>query len=104
MNGQPYMAGKVRDILGAVDLLAAQVPEITLEARGQACIPVLIAAILSDRITRVRLIGCPESWESISVTPWPAEEKYPLSMVIPGVLSFFDIPDLKKVIADKILQ
>lgn len=104
MNGQPYMAGKVRDILGAVDLLAAQVPEITLEARGQACIPVLIAAILSDRITRVRLIDCPESWESIAVTPWPAEEKYPLSIVIPGVLSFFDIPDLKKVIADKILQ
>lgn len=103
MLGKPYLGGKVHDILCAVELLSRHSPEIVLEARGQGCVPALIAAVLSDRVTKLRLIDCPESWESMAVSAWPAAETSPLSLMIPGVLQFFDIPDLKRAVAEKLL-
>ncbi len=103
MSGSSYMAGKVHDVLCAVELLASRGAEVTLEANGPNCLVALIAAILSDHITGIRLTDCPESWESIALTPWPEEEKFPLSMVVPGVLNVFDIADLKRAVADKML-
>lgn len=102
MFGKTYLGGKVKDILCAVEMLSEHCPHIELEGHGQGAIPALIAAVLSDKIKAVRLTDAPESWESMQTPQFPEAEKSAMSVMIPGILEFFDLPDLRKAIADKI--
>ena len=102
MASEPMIGRRVYDILCAVELLHhAGFREITLEGHGPGAIAALIAAVLSDRITGVRLTGLIESYETILKTP---VTRFPLSCMIPGILQHTDIPELKRLIAAKIIH
>ncbi len=99
MFGKPYLSGKVKDILCAAELLARNGAEIEVQANGQGTIPALIAALLSGKITSLKLMNAPDSWDSMVRTPVPG---YALSVLIPGVLAQTDLPELRKAIAEKL--
>ena len=104
MFGQSYFGGKVKDILCAVELLSQSSGNIELEAHGIGGIPALVAAVLSDKIKKIRLVDVPDSWESMVVPVMPDPEKSPMSYMIPGILEHFDLPELRSAIADKIVS
>ena len=103
MFGQSYFGGKVKDILCAVELLSQASGNIELEAHGIGGIPALVAAVLSDKIEKIRLVDVPDSWESMVAPVFPDPEKSPMSYMIPGILEFLDLPELRAAIADKII-
>ncbi|MBO4631730.1 MAG: hypothetical protein J5858_07385, partial [Lentisphaeria bacterium] len=102
MFGKTYLGGKVKDILCAVELLSGVCGNIELEGHGLGGIPALIAAVLSDKIKKIRLTDVPESWEGMIVPTLPEAEKSPMSYMIPGIMEDLDLPDLRAAIADKI--
>lgn len=104
MFGQSYLGGKVKDILCAVELLSRHAGHIELEGHGIGGIPALIAAVLSDKVNKIRLADVPDSWEGMVDPVWPAAEKSPMSYMILGILEFLDLPDLREAIADKIIS
>lgn len=104
MFGKSYFGGKVKDILCAVELLSQSSGNIELEAHGIGGIPALVAAVLSDKIKKIRLVDVPDSWESMVVPVMPDSEKSPMSYMIPGILEHFDLPELRSAIADKIVS
>ena len=103
MFGQSYFGGKVKDILCAVELLSQSSVNIEVEAHGIGGIPALVAAVLSDKIRKIRLVDVPDSWESMVVPLMPNPEKSPMSCMIGGILEFLDMPELREAIADKII-
>ena len=98
MTGLNYLGGRVKDILGAVELLSQNCPDIHLEARGQGGIPALIAAVLSDKIKSIKLVDIPESWESMLLPLIPDAEKSARACMIDGIMSYFDLADLKELV------
>lgn len=98
MRHAPILGGKVRDILCALELLKERgVKKITLMAEGQGTVPALLAAVLSDIPVALKLQNGPESWESMvrkEVTRWP------LSGMLPGILSVTDLPELRALVKD----
>ena len=104
MFGKTYLGGKVKDILCAVELLSGVCGNIELEGRGLGGIPALIAAVLSDKISRIRLKDVPDSWESMIIPACPEPELSPMSCMIPGIMQDLDLPDLRSAIANKILS
>ena len=99
MFSRPYLSGKVKDILCAVELLAKNGCEIELQAKGQGTVPALIAALFTDKISSLKLIDAPESWDAMVRRPIPG---YPLSMMPFGVLALTDLPELRRAVADKL--
>ena len=102
MFGKTILGGRVKDILSTVELLSQYSGHIELEAHGIGGIPALIAAVLSDKVRRIRLKDVPDSWESMIVPALPEPEASPMSCMIPGILRDLDLPDLRKAIAGKI--
>ena len=102
MLGQSILGGRVKDILCTVELLSQYSGHIELEGHGIGGIPALIAAVLSDKIQALRLFGTPESWESMIIPAEPDAESSPMSYMISGIMKYFDLPDLRAAIADKI--
>ena len=101
MLGQPYLGGRVRDILSAVKLMKHNGHKhIDLIAKGQGAIPALFAAVLSDDIENISLIHAPESFDSMLRT----RVTYVPQSVMPwGVLKFTDIPELIKATGAKVI-
>jgi hypothetical protein len=102
MLGEPYLAGRVRDIISAVKLMKKNNHgKVDLYAQGQGTIPALFAALLCDEIEDVTLDKAPESFDSMlrtrityvpqSVMPW-------------GVLKFTDIPELVEAVGAKVIR
>ena len=98
MFNKPYLGGKVRDILCALELLkSVGVKNITLKAEGQGTIPALIAAVMSDIPAAVELNNMPESWLSIvnkDMTLWP------MSVMARGILKVTDLDEMRKFVPD----
>lgn len=98
MFKKPYLGGKVRDILCALELLkSVGVKNITLKAEGQGTIPALIAAVMSDIPAAVELNNMPESWLSIvnkDMTLWP------MSAMAGGILKVTDLDEMRKFVPD----
>ena len=94
MFGEPVVGGKVKDILCAIELLAAcGAKKIHLEGNGLGAIPALFAAVLSGKVATLRLTNAPESYTAECrkpVTPLP------LSCIVPGILKEMDLPDIRR--------
>ena len=92
LTGHSYLGGKVRDILCTLELLAEKgASEIELKAFGQGCVPALLAAFLSSRVTSLILADGPESWDSMlreEIVRWPQ------SCMIFGILRETDLPEI----------
>ncbi len=96
--GESYPGLKVRDILSAWTLLKSKgYEEIVLCGNGQGGIPLRIAALFTGG--RVQLYGAADSWESMvkaRVTLWPQ------SCMIPGVLRITDLPEIDRLLGDRL--
>ena len=102
MLGEPYLAGRVRDIISAVKLMKQHnYGKIDLVAKGQGTIPAVFAALLCDDIDEVTFYHAPESFDSMLRT----RITYIPQAVMPwGVLKFTDMPELVKAVGAKIVK
>ena len=92
MFGESILSGKVRDVLSAIELLAASgAKKIRLEGRGLGAIPALFAAILTDKVSGLSFDRLPKSFEAEAGNP---VSLLPLSCIEPGILRVADIPEL----------
>ena len=97
MFDELYLAGKVKDILSTLALLTPVAKRIHLEAKGQGCIPALLAAVLAGpRFASVTLEDCPESYLKMIEDGFPY--RTPLSYMLPDILRKLDLPMLRKIV------
>ncbi|MBQ9337118.1 MAG: acetylxylan esterase [Lentisphaeria bacterium] len=102
MFGESLLGGRVKDILATVELLSQVCPNIELEGHGVGGIAALIAAVLSDKVRSIRLTNVPDSWEAMIVSSLPEAETSPMSFMVPGIMEYLDLPDLRSAISEKI--
>jgi len=91
MLDYPYVGQRTYDLLRVIHLLkSVGHTQIHLAGRGLGAIPATFAALLADSVTQVTLKNAPTSYGDIA-----QNERYgwPLSALIPGVLTHFDLPD-----------
>jgi dienelactone hydrolase len=102
MLDRPYVGQKTHDVLRVLDCLGSfGHSEIHLAAKGWGTIPATFAAVLSDSVTRVTLKNPLTSYQAVA----EAEEyAWPLSALVPGVLSAFDLPDCYEALKPKVLR
>ncbi len=92
MFGESILSGKVRDVLAAIELLAASgAKRIRLEGLGLGAIPALFAAVLTDKVSGLSFERLPKSFEAEANNP---VSLLPLSCIQPGILRVADIPEL----------
>jgi len=97
--GKPLVGQRVADILMLMHYIElikdlSQLP-VELNASGVNTLPAIHAALLDGRITSLNLYGGISTFKTI--LDKPAEKNW-YSYVIPGVLNYYDIPDLVNII------
>lgn len=104
MWGKPEAGKRVFDILSAVELIAANAPSdmvLTVEAHGLGCITALMAALLSHKIHKLKLVdNAANSYLEMLDDPF---SKFPLSFMVPGILKKMDLPDIRKEVEEKLI-
>lgn len=100
--GTPLLGGQVRDILAALRWAEHESnKKLRIIARGDGCIPALLAALLRGEGADVTLLAPPESVDAMLRTrvgnvPGPA---------VPwGILEFTDLPELIEAVGAKIVK
>lgn len=102
MLDRPYLGQKTLDVIRVVQWLSAQGhEEIHLVGRGWGALPATFAAVLCDEVGQVTLKNCLSSFAEVAETE---DYRWPYAIMLPGVLEHFDLPDCKKVLADKQLR
>jgi hypothetical protein len=103
MFDEPYLGGKVKDILCALALLEKVAKRIHLEAKGQGCVPALLAAtIAGTRFASVTLEDGPDSWLEMVEDGYPYRR--PLSYTLPDILRKMDLPMLRKLVKAQVIH
>ncbi len=97
--GRPIVGQRVTDILMLLHFIEADqrlsgLP-VEINASGVNTLPAIHAALFDDTISTLNLYNCLLSFRTILENP---AEKNWYSDVVPGVLNFYDIPDLIKII------
>ena len=94
LMGESYLGDRVRDVLGAIELLTAYgVKKIKLTSSGIGRIPALFAALLTSRDVQY----APDlPLSSLDSQVWDAEGTIPQSMLPVGLLKYTDFPELEK--------
>ena len=67
-----------------------------LVAQGWGTIPGALAALLVGRVRLVTLIHSPNSYAELAEAPM---QDWPFSVMLPGVLEHFDLPDVYRELA-----
>jgi len=97
--GKPLMGQRVTDLLIVLDYLKADSllnrSNVTLKASGLTALVALHAAAIDDRINRVQADKYLPSF--IDITKQVIEKNW-YSYVIPGVLRYYDVPDLVRIV------
>ncbi len=102
MLGEPALGGRVYDILRTLDFMAEYgYDRVHLAARGLGAIPAALAALLDKRVKQVTLRHAPISWSEMAETQM---QTWPLSVMLPGALEAFDLPDVYRALAKRGLQ
>lgn len=102
MLNYPYVGQKTFDILRLISWLKSLGhDEIHLAGKGLGAIPATFAALLSDSVNQVTLKNTLTSYSDVAES-----EIYncPLSIIVPGILKIFDLPDCYKALAGKNLR
>ena len=96
LMGESYLGDRVRDILGAIDLLSANgAKNIKLTCSGIGRIPALFAALLTPH----NVCYMPDlPLASLECQVWDAEGSIPQSMIPVGLLKYTDFPELEKLV------
>lgn len=96
-EGKTLLAYRAEDLLIAFDYLAkhpsVNPSRISLSATGYIGPAALHAALFGGKFERVTVTGAIESWEDVAAAPHSKDQ---LGNIVPGVLSFYDLPDLAK--------
>ncbi len=91
MLDYPYAGQRTHDLLRVIDWLRATGhEEIHLVAKGWGAIPATFAAVLHDAVTQVTLKHGLTSYSAVAET---ADYRWPLALLVPGILRRFDLPD-----------
>lgn len=102
MLDYPYIGQKTYDILRLIDWIKSMGhEEIHLVAKGWGAIPATFAALLSKPVTQVTLKNALSSYTDIAENE---EYNWPLSVLLPGVLKSFDMPDCYRNLSSKKLH
>jgi dienelactone hydrolase len=102
MLDRPYLGQRTHDVLRVLDWLGAiGYDEVHLVGKGWGAMPATFAAVLSDRVKQVTLKNALTSYQEIAESP---DYAWPLSTLVPNVLSSFDLPDCYKALQPKSLR
>ena len=98
---KPYLAGKVRDLRKTVALLREKgCKNLTIKAHGLGALVTLFALGIDSALAdKVRLTGLPTAYSDFT---GDKDVLWPQSHMIPGMLKVFDIPELCKILEEKI--
>jgi cephalosporin-C deacetylase-like acetyl esterase len=101
--GKTILGMRVDDVIRAVDYLAARpdvdAKNITVVASGHMGLVALHAAVLDSRIKHVTVDHVLESYRSLLEAPMPVDAPQD---ILPGVLEKYDVPDLVRVLGDRV--
>jgi hypothetical protein len=103
--GRPLVGQQALDVLSAVQALEGlgASPPLTVVARGAAGLWGLFGAVESDRIGALAIMGCLASYRrflSCRLPTWIQGDRES-SVVVPGALAHFDLPDLVSLLAPR---
>lgn len=102
MLDTPVAGQRTHDVLRVLDWLKSTGhSEIHLVARGWGAIPATFAAVLSDDVAQVTLKHALSSYSEIAASE---NYKWPLALLVPGVLKRFDLPDCYRALSGKKLR
>ncbi len=102
MLDRPYVGQKTFDVLRVLDWLKSiGRSDVHLVAKGWGALPGTFAAVLSDQVTQVTLKNALTSYSDMAETE---HYDWPLSAMLPDVLSHFDLPDCYRAIESKRLR
>jgi dienelactone hydrolase len=102
MLDEPLLGRRTHDLLRVIDWLASYGhTSIHLLAKGRGTVPATLAALLSREVDRVTLKEPVQSFAGIAET---ADYRCPLSYMVPGLLSRFDLPDCYRALESKQLR
>ncbi|QDT82057.1 alpha/beta hydrolase family protein [Gimesia maris] len=91
MLDDPYVGQKTFDVLRVLDWMAASGhTDIHLIGRGWGALPATFAALFSPHVKQVTLKNALTSFSDIAETE---HYEWPLSTLVPNVLTVFDMPD-----------
>jgi dienelactone hydrolase len=102
MLNRPYVGQRTYDVLRVLDWLhSIGHDEIHLVGKGWGALPATFAAVLSDRVTQVTLKNAPTSYQTMAESQ---DYDWPLAVLVPNVLSAFDLPDCYKALQGRSLR
>jgi len=102
MLDRPYIGQRTYDVLRVLDWLhSAGHQEVHLVAKGWGAVPATFAAVLSDQVAQVTLKNALTSYQEIAESP---DYSWPLSTLVPNVLSAFDLPDCYRALQNRNLR
>ncbi len=102
MLDRPYIGQKTHDVLRVLDWLGSiGHEEVHLVGRGWGALPATFAGVLSGRVTQVTLKNALTSYQEIAES---TDYAWPLSTLVPNVLSAFDLPDCYEALRVKRLR
>ncbi len=102
MLNRPYIGQRTYDVLRILDWLGGiGHDEIHVVGKGWGALPATFAAVLSDRISQVTLKNALTSYQEIAESQ---DYAWPLSTLVPNILTAFDLPDCYRVLRSKNLR
>ncbi len=102
MLDRPYIGQRTYDVLRVLDWLgSAGHDEIHLVGRGWGALPATFAALLSDRVKQVTLKNALTSYQDIAESQ---DYAWPLSTLVPNILTTLDLPDCYKALRQENLR
>ena len=102
MFGEPYLGGRVHDLLSVLNLLQDEgCREVHLMGRGLGALTATFAACLHPLVKRITLENALLSYYELTQIP---VQSWPFSAMACGVLNHFDLPDCYRALAKKHLK
>lgn len=102
MLDRPYLGQRAHDLLAVLDWLKLYGhDEVHLAGKGWGAIPAAFAALLAPQVAQVTLKNALVSYTAVAETEYHG---WPLTMMLPGVLEHFDLPDCYRALQSKKLR
>ncbi len=102
MLDRPYVGQKTHDVLRVLDWMKSfGHTEVHIVGNGWGGLPATFAAILSDQVKQVTLTHALTSYSDLAETE---HYEWPISTLLPNVLSEFDLPDCYAALKSKNLK
>ena len=99
MLDYPYVGQRTFDVLRVLDWLSGWGHgQVHLAAKGYGALPATFAALVSVHVTQVTLKNALHSYAEVAEAK---DYRWPLSALVPGVLSSFDLPDCYRELKNK---